>query len=408
MKVECLGGCREVGRSAFVLDTGEERILLDYGSKVETGEIPLKAKNIDGMLLSHTHLDHVGAAPLLKDVDIYATAATFDQANLLLEDAIKVAKKKNMPVRYSKRDIRKMKRIIVTYGQQFEIGNSVIDVFDAGHVPGSAGFLIENDKRVFYTGDFKISETRLLKGARFDVKDIDLLITESTYAYKEHPPREAVEKKLIDIIEETIARDGNVLIPAFAIGRAAEILLVLHSYKIKYPIYLDGMAKEATEIIMRYPELLKDPKALKKILERVVPLYTAQDRKMALKGPSIIVTTAGMLSGGPVLFFLKKLRNREDSSLVFTGFQVPGTPGRTLLETGIFENENVSYKVKMQIKYLDFSAHASRSELLEFIEKTNPEKIMVVHGDSCEEFSMELERRGFEAFAPKIGDVIEI
>ncbi len=408
MKVECLGGCREVGRSAFVLDFGTERILLDYGSKVETGEIPLKAKDIDGLLLSHTHLDHSGAVPLLKDVDVYATAATFDQANLLLEDAIKVAKKRNMPVRYSKRDVRKIKRNIVTYGQQFEIGETFVDVFDAGHVPGSAGFLVDNGLRVFYTGDFKMSETRLLKGAQFDVKDIDLLIMESTYAYKEHPPRDAVEKKLIDIIEETIARDGIVLIPAFAIGRAAEILLVLHEYKIKYPIYLDGMAKEATEIIMRYPELLKDPKSLKKIMNRVVPLYTAKDRKMALKGPSIIVTTAGMLSGGPVIFFLKKLRNREDSSLVFTGFQVPGTPGRGVLDTGIFENENLSFKVKMQIRYLDFSAHASRSELLEFIERVEPKKIMIVHGDSCEEFSIELERRGFDTFAPKIGDVIEI
>lgn len=408
MKIECLGGFREVGKSGVVVDDGNTRLLLDYGIKVETGETPLSAKNIDALLLSHAHLDHSGMIPTIKK-DIYATTATFDQAHLLLEDSIKVAKKRNMPIRFSKNDIYKMKEFIVTYGQEFEVGDISVDVYDAGHVPGSAGFLLNTKKRIFYTGDFKLSETRLLRGANYKkIKDVEILITESTYAYKEHPPREAVEKKLIEIIQDTIANDGNVLIPAFAVGRAAEILLVLYAYKIKYPIYLDGMAKEATEIIMRYPELLKNHKTLKKALERVIPLYTAKDRKIALKGPSIIVTTAGMLSGGPVIYFLKKLRKREDCSLIFTGFQVPGTPGRHLLETGIYSNENVSFKVKMNIKYLDFSAHSSRSELLELIEHMNPEKIIVMHGDNCEEFAAELEQKGFKATAPKNGDTVRV
>lgn len=408
MKISCLGGFREVGRNGVVIDTGKSRILLDYGIKVETGEIPIKAQNITALLLSHAHLDHSGMIPTVK-AEIYGTAATLDQAHLLLEDSIKVAKKKNLPIRFSKNDIRRMKEFIVTYGQEFEIEDTTIEVYDAGHVPGSAGFLLNSKKRIFYTGDFKLSETRLLRGANYkEIDDVDVLITESTYAYKEHPPREAVEEKLIEIIEETIANDGNVLIPVFAVGRAAEILLVLHAYKIKYPIYLDGMAKEATEIIMRYPELLKDHKALKKALERVVPLYTAKDRKIALKGPSIIVTTAGMLSGGPVIHFLKKLRKKEECSLVFTGFQVPGTPGRDLLETGIYSNENVSFKVKMNIKYLDFSAHSSRTELLELIEHINPEKIIVMHGDNCEEFAAELNKNGYTAFAPKNGDRLEV
>ncbi len=407
MRIHCLGGFREVGRSAVLLETESERILLDYGIKVETGETPLQAKEVSALLLTHAHLDHVGLAPVVKS-EVYATAATLDQGRLLLEDSLKVAKRKNQPIHFSKRDIRKMKTFIVTYGQRFELGNCEIEVFDAGHVPGSAGFLIEGDKRVFYTGDFKLSDTRLLNGARFDVKDVDVLITESTYAYKEHPPRKIVEEKLIEIVEETIARDGNVLIPVFAVGRAAEILLVLHAHKIKHPIYLDGMAKEATEIIMRYPELLKNHKALKKALDRVIPLYTQRDRKIALKNPSVIVTTAGMLSGGPVVHFLKKLYNREDCALVFTGFQVPGTPGRELLETGMFVSENLKLKVRMRIKYLDFSAHCSRSELLEFIESVNAGKIIVMHGDSCEEFAAELREMGYEAVAPENGEVLEI
>ena len=408
MFVRCLGGFREVGRSAVLLEGEGAKILLDYGVKVETGEIPEKVKECDAALISHAHLDHIGMAPLIKS-DIYATPATFDLGDLLLEDSIKVAKRKNLPVRFSKMDIRRMKRYLVTYGQCVEIRGASVEIYDAGHIPGSAGFAIEmGGKRIFYTGDFKLSETRLLRGADFGVRDVDVLITESTYAYKEHPPREAVEERLIEIIEETVARDGNVLIPVFAVGRAAEILLVLHAHRIKYPIYLDGMAKEATEITLRYPELLKSAKTLKKALERVIPVFTPKDRKIALKGPSIIVTTAGMLSGGPAVHFLKKLRKSEESSLVFTGYQVEGTPGRSVLESGIYTNEQVSFKVKMQIKYLDFSAHASRSELLEFIEHASPEKIIVMHGEECEEFAMELEKAGYTAIAPKNGERVEV
>jgi putative mRNA 3-end processing factor len=159
---------------------------------------------------------------------------------------------------------------------------------------------------------------------------------------------------------------------------------------------------------MRYPELLKDHKLLKKALNRVIPIYSVQDRKIAIKKPSIIVTTAGMLSGGPIIWFLKKLRKREDCSLIFTGFQVPGTPGRYLLDSGIYQNGNVSFPVKMRIKYLDFSAHCSRSELLKFIEKTQPENIVVMHGDHCEEFAGEIEKEfGIRACAPENGEVLE-
>ncbi len=408
MRIHCLGGFREVGKSAVLLESKKTKLLLDYGIKVETCEIPLPAGNVDAVLLSHAHLDHSGMIPTVK-ADIYATPATFDQARLLLEDSIKVAKKKGLPIYFSTRDIKSMSEFMVTYGQVIDVKDAEIEVFDAGHVPGSAGFLVTlEEKRIFYTGDFKLSETRLLSGAKFDVKDVDVLITESTYAYKEHPPRSAVEKKLIEIIHETIAIEGNVIIPVFAVGRAAEILLVLHAHKIKYPIYLDGMAKQATEIILRYPELLKDHKALKKAMNRVIPLHTPKDRKNALKHPSIIVTTAGMLSGGPVIYFLKKLRKREDCALVFTGFQVPGTPGYGVLETGVFTNEELSFPVKMRIKYLDFSAHCSRSELLKFIEDCRPEKIIVMHGENCEEFAEELKEKGYSAEAPRNGEVIEL
>ncbi len=411
MRIQCLGGFREVGRNAILIQ-GRENLLLDYGTKVESGEIPLMPKErIDGLLLSHPHLDHCGMTPVIRS-HLYATAATLDQAKLLLKDSIKVAKIKGRKPQFSERDIEKMNVSRITYGQQFEVGSALIDVFDSGHVPGSAGFLIETGgKRIFYTGDFRLSATRLLNGAKYDLNDIDVMLTENTYSYKEHPPREQTERQLIEIINNTIAQDGNVLVPTFAVGRAAELLMVIDAYKIKHPVYLDGMAKEAVDITLRYPELLRDYKALKKAVENVVPLYSQADRKIALKRPSVIITTAGMLSGGPVIHFLEKIHSAPNCSLVFTGFQVPQTPGRILLDTGKYVSEDgtVKFDVKMKIHYLDFSAHAGRPEILEFIKRTNPEKTVLLHGDRCEEFAGEIkEKFGMDTIAPDNGDVVEI
>lgn len=407
MQIKCLGGFREVGRNAVLVET-DKRILLDYGIKVESGEIPLSIKNVDAMLLSHPHLDHCGMVPTIK-APVFSTAACLDQARLLLRDSIKVSKLKNQPERFSERDVEKMEEFRITYGQQFDIGNTLVDVYDAGHVPGSAGFLLDYKKRIFYTGDFNLNSTELLNPARFDIKNIDVLITECTYSYKDHPPREEVEKQLIKIIGETIVKDGIVLIPSFAVGRSAEILMTLNKYKIKYPIYLDGMAKEALNITLRYPELLRDYKLLKKAAENVIPLYSQKDRKMALERPCIIVTTAGMLSGGPVISFLKKLYNKTNSSLVFVGFQAPETPGKTVLDEHRYKENDLNLKIDMNIQYLDFSSHAGRTELLEFIKKTNPEKLVLMHGERCEEFAEEVkEKFGIDTVAPESGDVVDI
>lgn len=410
-KFQCLGGFQEVGRNAVLMETGSERILLDYGLKVEEGEAPIPPKGfIDAMLLSHPHLDHSGMVPTLK-APLYSTAAALDQARLLLFDSIKVGKIKGMPERFKTEDVERMRENRVTYGQQFEVGRTIVDVFDSGHVPGSAGFLLEtNGKKVFYSGDFRLSNTRLLNGARINVKNIDVLFTETTYAFKDHAPREEVEKRLIELVKETIERNGTAIIPTFAVGRAAELLMVLDSYGIKYPVFLDGMAKQATEISLRYPELLRDYDALRKAVEDVVPLYTNADREMAMKKPSVIITTSGMLSGGPVIHFLKKKYDDPNSSLIFTGFQVPDTPGRVLLDTGhyIDEENKIDLEVKMKTHYLDFSAHAGRTELMGFINNINPGKVVCMHGDRTKDFAEELRGKGFDAIAPGNGDEFEV
>ena len=404
MRIKFLGGCREVGRNAVLLET-DRRILLDCGVKVETGEIPLPSGKVDAVILTHPHLDHSGMVPSVRS-RVFSTAATLEQADLLLRDSIKVQRSKHLPVYFSERDVSRMEKVRVTFGQEFEIGDTLIDIYNSGHVPGSFGVLI--DKKLFYTSDFRLSDTRLLRGADFDVKNVETMVVESTYAFKEHPPREEVEKMLVEIVEETLSKNGVVLIPCFAIGRSMEILMVLDHYDVPCPVYLDGMAKKALDITLSYPEFLKDPEALRKAAERAVPIFDHRDRKIALKRPSVVVTTSGMLSGGPIISYLKKLKNRPECSLVFTGFQVPGTPGRTLLDTGYYRN-GTEFKVEMRVEYLDFSAHADRSELLEFLRKTSPERLIVIHGDECERFAEEVKNDlGIPASAPENGDTLEV
>jgi len=261
-------------------------------------------------------------------------------------------------------------------------------------------FLNFGDKNLLYTGDLKTTDTRLLEKADEDLPKIDYLIIESTYSEREHPDRKSQEKELIKIINETLAVDGHCLLAGFAIGRLQEILLILDKYGIDYQLFMDGMAKKATTIINQHNNLLKEPGSLDRALKKVQYVSSEKARNRILKQPSVILTTSGMLTGGPVVRYLKKLYSDRKSSLVLTGWQLEDTPGKILLETGRYVTKSLDLEVKMFVKRLDFSAHLGRSELFEFVNKLNPEKVFCVHGDHTEEFASELREKGFDAVAP--------
>jgi putative mRNA 3-end processing factor len=413
MKIKCLGGCREVGRNAFLIE-GKDNVLFDYGVKVESNEIPKPAEKVDNIILGHGHLDHCGSIPILYrkfKIPIFSTAATFDQAHLLLKDSLKIARIKEFVKHFGESDIEKMKKneVRTTYGQRIDGENFSMDVFDAGHIPGSMAPLIEmKGKRILYVSDFNVNPTRLLNGARIDAKNVDVLLLESTYSNRNHPDRRETEKKFFETIEATIANEGVAVLPCFAVGRAAEVLMILDSFKANFPIYLDGMAKEATEIALKYPELIKNPEALRKAVEDVKPIYSNDERKKIVKEPCAIVTSSGMLEGGPSVMYIKYLYDNIESSIIFTGFIIPRTAGRYLVDTGRFVTEGFDLKIKMGIHTFDFSAHSGRDDLFEFVNKIKPEKVVCIHGDNCERFATELRGRGFDAIAPKIGDIIDI
>jgi putative mRNA 3-end processing factor len=421
MRLSFLGGAQEVGRSAVLVDTGTEKFILDYGVKinVKPTEYPKEVNaKLNAILLTHAHLDHCGAIPILygqhQTCPFYGLEITLPMSRMLMYDSYKISKYENEDEKFSKRDIgNAIKHFkVVQYRKPFMIEKTRITFFDAGHIPGSAFILLETqNKRILYTGDFNLSGTRLIKGADLDLPEVDILITESTYSDREHPDRLKEERKMVETIQETVENNGIALTSCFAIARTQETLLVFDEYELEYPIYVDGMGKKTTRILNSYPDIQKEYNCVGKALKRlnVKFITTSSMRKRILKKPCIIVTTSGMLTGGPIAHYIEKIYDREDSALILTGFQVPGTEGAVLLETGRYIHQDLDIPVKMSVRKFDFSSHSSRSELFNFVKHVNPGKVFCVHGDNTKRFAQELkEEHGFDAFSPSNGNNFDI
>ncbi len=410
-KITVLGAGREVGRSAILVEDGKS-IVMDYGTKIEPEppQFPLDCKP-DAAVISHAHLDHCGGSPLLvrrKKIPVYMTDVTMELSSLLLKDSMKIARKEGFSLPFSNQDAKKLVKHakIVNYGDHFRIGPATCQLYDAGHIPGSAGIFLNGRKSIFYTGDIQTNESNLLHGCVLP-KRADVLVTESTYGHKDHPDRKHEERKLLEYVEEALSNDGSALLPVFAVGRSQEVLLVLEKYA--DTIAIDGMVKAASEIAAGYGARLKNAKKLRDILGRIKFLHTNQERESAVAKHSIIVSSAGMLSGGPAVRYLREIKDDTNSKIIFTGFLIDGTPGRKLLQTGVFENEEERFSVKCGLHKLDLSAHTDRSGLLGIIDRLKPEKVICVHGDDCRRFAKDIESLlGIEAHAPANGESVKV
>jgi putative mRNA 3-end processing factor len=378
-------------------------------------EFPVAMPNIDALILSHAHLDHSGYAPALYNemlVPTFGTEPTLKLSELLLKDSLNIAKKEHMKQRFHKRQISSFvqRYTSIDYHSGCHIGNFDIGFFDAGHICGSAITLIErkkarDNKRIVYTGDYKLAPQYMHKGA--EVVKSDILITESTYAMREHPERDALVKEVIKKIRETLDNNGNVLMPVFAVGRSQEILALLYKNDLTQYAYLDGMARTATAIALRYKNFIDNADVLEKAFNESMVIRDRDDRSEALSGPSIIMTTAGMLSGGPVLDYITRLR--KNSQILLTGYQVEGSNGQMLLEKGAIVLNKKSVKIDAPVSYYDMSAHAGMSELYKYVRMSGPSKVICVHGDNEAATTMaeNLKEDGFDAYAPVVGESIK-
>ncbi len=416
MQIRFLGGAQEVGRSAIMLKD-ERSIMLDFGVKIDhKTEYPINTPEIDALVLSHAHLDHSGfSAALYNDMHIptFGTLPTLKLSTLLLEDSINIQKRQHSKVFFHKRQIRNMetKYINLDYHTSAHFGNFDLEFFDAGHISGSAITLVEralgkDNKRVVYTGDFKLEEQLLHKGA--EIVKSDVLIIESTYATREHPNRDKTIKDLVDGIKETLENGGNALVPVFAVGRAQEVLSILYKNGLTPSTYIDGMARSATTIVTNFPKFIRNNDMLSSAIKETTWIDEISSRKEALNGPSIIVTTAGMLNGGPVLDYITKLN--KNSRIFLTGYQVSGTNGRTLMDNGFITIDGNKKKISNPVSFHDLSAHADMDDLHEYVKKSSPNSVICVHGDeeNTKKFASDMKDEGFRAFAPKLGETINL
>ena len=422
MEIKVLGAAGEVGRSAFQVNCDGTNFLLDYGvmfgkprGAPPTYPLHVKPRDIDSVIITHAHLDHSGCVPSLfvsGNCNVYGTAPTFDLSKLLIQDMIKIEKNSHS---FGVPEIDNMMAKAKTIGFKEKItrGNASFELRSSGHVIGGSTVLVEsNNKKLFYTGDINLRGSRLLPPADLDIGEVDMVITESTYSQENQMPRKESEKGLIDFANEVIDRKGTLFIPSFSVERSQEVASVLINSGFKHKIIMDGMALKVNEVLLRYPEYLRNPEIFKDVINQVVAVRDHKERKNALTEPCVVISPAGMLVGGNAVYYLQELSFSDKNGIALVSYQGEGTPGKKLLDTGKVQTRGKDLNVKAEVKQFQFSGHADRDSLFEMIKnlKGNP-KIMTVHGDdeSCTRFAEEIhEKFGFEAHAAKLDEKLTI
>lgn len=463
VKITALGGFYEVGRSAILVETPESKVLLDVGLNPSSpggskffpalDQVPLE--ELDAVVITHAHLDHCGMIPYLfkygYEGPVYTTAPTRDIMALMQLDFLDVTEKEGRPLPYSAKEVREelLHTITLDYGEVTDIAPDIrLTFYNAGHILGSAMAHLhigDGTHNILYTGDFKYAKTRLLDRAADEFPRVDTIIMETTYGAQEQTSREESEKKLIDIINETVKNGGKVLIPVLAVGRGQEIMLVLNdAMKNKLipeiPIYVTGLVDEVTAIHNAYPEMLsKEVRDM--ILYKDENPFTSEYfhriegfKEDIVEGePSIIMATGGMLNGGPAVEFFKAMAEDPRNTMIFVSYQAENTLGRKIkdnLKNGIREIQIINadgkletIKINMRVESIDgFSGHSDRNQLRKFLQNITPKptNIILNHGEpnAIQSFykiisrEKELQKLGFHNNAriiyPKVMDSLRL
>ena len=464
MKLTFLGATHEVTGSCFLLEACGKRVLVDCG--MEQGpdlyvnqEIPVNASNIDYVFVTHAHIDHSGLLPLLYSHgfrgQIFATTATSELCNIMLKDSAHIqmfeaewrnrkAKRAGLPEIVPLYDMNDAMGVLghfvpCEYQHIVEVCDGLkVRFVDAGHLLGSSSiemWVQEEDKevKIVFSGDIGPGNRPLIKDPEY-IKEADYVVMESTYGDREHqtPPDFAV--RLAEVLKDTFIRGGNLVIPAFSVGRTQEMLYHLRRIKTEHLLpefedfeaYIDSpLAVEATNIFHKSVEDCFSDEAKKLVEQGINPIgfpglktsVTSDESKMInfSKKPLVIISASGMCEAGRIRHHLKHNLWRPESTILFVGYQVPGTLGHALLngakEVKLF-GENIQVHAEI-LNLPGISGHADRDMLTKWASafKNPPKRVFVVHGEDkvCDEFAEHLHTElGYQAVAPYSGDTYDL
>lgn len=412
---------KEIGANSYLIEVGKYRIILDAGAHPKQkglDSLPnfnsVPHDSVDAIIITHAHHDHIGALPVLQrrqpKASVIMTEPTGEVGSAMLHNSVNVMSKQreelgiNEYPLFTHRELDEIRANWVYRDIQktFLLPNSEIECtfFDAGHIIGSVGVMLRcQGKTVFYSGDVNFEAQTITREADFPTEGIDALIIETTRGDYQRPEgfsRREEKERLAKLIRETFEQNGSVLIPVFALGKSQELLMMLHELRQldlipAAPVIIGGLSTKLTVLYDHYASRVRRSYEGFRILEDMSTLVAPRKRKKEIQynQHTIYALSSGMMSEGTIsnqfaaLRFLDNPRN----SVAFVGYTDPETPGYRLRQAKPGDNVKLDSKMpgvelKCRVESFDFSAHATREQIVDYVRKVNAPKVLLVHGDA--------------------------
>ena len=458
MKFTNLTRQTEIGANSYYLEIGRNRLLLDCGMHPKnTGEDALPNfktiadRDIEAVLMSHAHQDHIGTLPLairrFPGARVFMTEATAEVGSVLLHNSVNVMTRQREEIgelsyplfthreidraseRWRKCPTRQRISIAGERAAQREKDTLTFEFFDAGHVLGSTGILLRGEGHtVFYTGDVNFDDQTIMQAAGFPDERIDVLIMECTRGDHAKPQgwsRRGEEQRLAEALSAALERDACVLIPVFALGKTQEILAMLYQFRRQrllpeFPIYIGGLSSKFTDIYDRRTHSTRRQLPRLKLMREVAPFILNDEtvRDNALRGGRVYLLSSGMMIPKTLSnVFARRIIENPQHSIFFVGYADPESPAGLLREASqggevALDPDKPLQRIRCNVEQFQFSAHARRESLIDFAKKISPKKILLVHGDppavEWMRATLSNELSGSEVIVPTPGVELEV